>query len=549
MHLNWIAPILLAHAQAIPASLRVSLHIHVTRHYIPRASVPLPPTAALPADPGQADDTWQDYLARRAAEPPRRKSRLMSTMSWATWTGAFDTDGSGHSGAVTRRGSTMAPPSLRPELASNPGQEEQEQEQEQEPKFVWSEGYNDGEIPAAAGAPAMGYVPRMSVRGRASEVPSISALREMDMEHDEKESLGPTDNHDPSPQVRARAPYDLARMQYPPPAATSRRPSSSGPDSPRRASLALPGTGTGPRRKSSTGILLDTPPRRNLSISIEEPTHMASRRRSSVQSGATPPSPGSSRRGSNLPSLPPQYTQTPPRRKSSGLLNVTLPLPIDEDATPPLDSNDKERDDPFSGPSQVPGLTPPATAYLAAPLMIKTSSQHSGISIRSTTGPSTPSTLVPILLSHSHSHSTLNLDSPSSPAGDGGGSGIRTPSLSVQKPDLTQLADEANPSALLEQTFAASSTDRARQSVGLEGIVQWHEGRADLHRVIDEMMAAVAEQRRAQGAKGGGVVDVEACGPRSLLDKTKDVVQGLSSVKAVCNGQTKVVYHAETFGW
>lgn len=514
VHLNWIAPILLAHAQAIPASLRVSLHIHVTRHYIPRASVPLPPTAALPADPGQADDTWQSYLARRAAEPPRRKSRLMSTMSWATWTGAFDTDGQSgtHTGNVTRRGSTMVPASAaRPDA-------EAEAEAEVEPKFVWSEGYNDGEAPAGNAA-ALDRVPRMSLRGRASEAPSFSALRE-----DTDEKAGPTDYDEP--------PISTARTHTP----TTRRPSSVllAPDSPRRGSLALAAAVSGgPRRKSSTGILLDTPPRRNLSISIEEPAHIvAARRRSSVHSGSTPSSPSSSRRGSNLPPVPLYTQQAPVRPRSSGLLNVTLP---DEDPTPPLDTEEKQEDDlfapsPFTSVTMPrPELAAPAPAFLAAPLMIKTSSQHSGISIRSTTGQSTPTSLMPILRS----------DSPFSPASPGG-SGIRTPSLSVQKPDLTQLADEENPSALLEQTFAASSTDRARQSVGLEGIVHWHEGRADLERVIQELMAAVGE---------GGVVNVEACGPRSLLDKTKDVVQELSSVKAVWDGQTKVVYHAETFGW
>lgn len=122
----------------------------------------------------------------------------------------------------------------------------------------------------------------------------------------------------------------------------------------------------------------------------------------------------------------------------------------------------------------------------------------------------------------------------------GGSSGIRTPSLSVQKPDLSLPADLSNPSAILEQAFTASSQDRAKQSIGLEGIVQWHEGRADLYKMIEGMMAAVGK---------GGVVDVEACGPRSLLDKTKDVVKELSDVKAVWNGETKVIYHAETFGW
>lgn len=257
------------------------------------------------------------------------------------------------------------------------------------------------------------------------------------------------------------------------------------------------------------------------------------RRRSSVHSGATPPSPsGSSRRGSTL--APAAYTL--PRRKSSGLLNVTIPAEGDEDASsPPLEELDEK--DPFylppppritdlNNPISVSTLHPPGAAFLAAPMMIKTSSQHSGISVRSASAssPSTPTSFLPILRSHGSSSS-----------------GIATPTLSVAKPpDLTQPADEANPSSILEQTFAASSQERAKQSIGLERIVHWHEGRADLSRTIEEMMHSVAK---------GGTVDVEACGPRSLLDKTKYVVKELSDVKAVWNGETKVIYHAETFGW
>jgi hypothetical protein len=101
-------------------------------------------------------------------------------------------------------------------------------------------------------------------------------------------------------------------------------------------------------------------------------------------------------------------------------------------------------------------------------------------------------------------------------------------------------SDPENPTALLEQAFAESSQERAKQSIGLERVVHWHEGRADLHKAIEEMMVAVGK---------GATVNVEACGPRSLLDKAKDVVKDLSDMKAVWQGETRVVYHAETFGW
>jgi hypothetical protein len=105
---------------------------------------------------------------------------------------------------------------------------------------------------------------------------------------------------------------------------------------------------------------------------------------------------------------------------------------------------------------------------------------------------------------------------------------------------LSMPSDPDNPGQLLEQAFAESSQQRAKQSMGLEQMVFWHEGRADLYKVIEGMMVAVGK---------GGTVNVEACGPRSLLDKTKDVVQELSDLKAVWQGETRVVYHAETFGW
>ena len=467
-------------------------------------------------------------------------------MSWATWTGAFDTDNQNPSGSATRKGSFAVPGMADPTIHKGSILPVTKAEGEEEPKFMWSEGYNDGETPASM---------------------VVKTQKEEEGESTEKVDYDESPQPSPSPIGRIVA---LPRTSF-----------AQMPESPRRASLAPPsplgpralgsiaGSATGSvgggsmhgvRRKSSTGILLDLPARRTKSISIEEPIlpSLVGRRRSSVQSGATPPSPsGSSRRGSthpSLPTLPPVVyhatTNTPARRKSSGLLHVTLPETEAEPDTvtgmigrdglsPPLeDAEIEDKDDPFFLPPPRPFLNnpfpmPTDPGLLSAPIMIKSSSQNSGITIRSTSS-STTASFMPIL---HHTH----LYEPTTPGDGGGSSGIRTPSLSVQKPDLlSQPADPEHPTSILEQAFTASSQQRAKQSIGLEGIVQWHEGRADLFREIEEMMMNVGK---------GGVVDVEACGPRSLLDKTKDVVKDLSDVKAVWNGETKVVYHAETFGW
>jgi hypothetical protein len=515
VHLNWIAPILLAHASGIPSTLKVGLHIHVTRQYIPRPSISLAPTSVLPADPGQADDSWQEYIAKRAAEPPRRQSRLMSTMSWATWTDAFDTDG--QFGPGTRRGSTAVLPGQvsrgsRGSLSENP----EKQDGPLDETFTWATGYNEGETPSNLGH-QNSIIAQSPVRRNASGAPSVGSL--------------PEDLEDQG------AGFDA------PPQASSERTSFSRsiprtsiilPESPRRASLALPSPLNPSSRGGSAGILLATPPKRNMSISIEEPI-IAGRRRSSVHSAGTTSSPGDSRRGSMIPH---SASTAGPRRKSSGLLHVTLP---DIDSPPLEDEKEKEMgmgmgifnilpptpmpDDTAVMEAPAPVLLDDPPAFLEAPLMIKTSSQHSGISIRSISSIGTPTSLSPLINPHFPT---------------GGDSGIATPALSVQKTDLSMPSDPEHPGALLEQAFAESSQQRAKQSMGLEQMVFWHEGRADLYKVIEGMMVSVGK---------GGTVNVEACGPRSLLDKTKDVVQELSDLKAVWQGETRVVYHAETFGW
>lgn len=195
-----------------------------------------------------------------------------------------------------------------------------------------------------------------------------------------------------------------------------------------------------------------------------------------------------------------------------GMFNILPPTPLPDENTAV-----------FQMPA--PAFFDADAAFLEAPLMIKTSSQHSGISIRSISTTGTPTSMDPLIRSHSPGE---------------GSSGIATPALSVQPTDLSMPSDPEHPGALLEQAFAESSQQRAKQSAGLERVVFWHEGRADLHKAIEGMMLSVGK---------GGTVNVEACGPRSLLDKAKDVVQDLSDMEAVWKGETRVIYHAETFGW
>jgi hypothetical protein len=285
---------------------------------------------------------------------------------------------------------------------------------EKEEPFTWAKGYNEGETPDAIVEFNNDFEarPQSPARKQFSGSASFATLPE-DEESDDGSAGSP----------RQRSSFSkLSARSFPMP------------ESPRRASLALPSSPLNPhpRRKSSTGILLATPPKRNMSISIEEPV-MAGRRRSSAHSAGTPSSPGDSRRGSLIP---------PPPRKSSGLLQVTLPTEVE---SPPLDEK-LDTNDIFKlqPPTPMPDdhaavmenpavLETPEPAFLGATLMIKTSSQNSGLSIRSVSSTGTPSTssIVPLLRSHSPIST----------------SGMLTPSLSVQKTDLSMPSDPEHPGA------------------------------------------------------------------------------------------------------
>jgi hypothetical protein len=86
--------------------------------------------------------------------------------------------------------------------------------------------------------------------------------------------------------------------------------------------------------------------------------------------------------------------------------------------------------------------------------------------------------------------------------------------------------------------FADDAKARRRLSIGLDDFIEWHEGRADLRAVIEEMMA-----------ENHGTISVNACGPKSLLESAKGIVRELSSVRRALEGGSCVDFHAETFGW
>lgn len=339
----------------------------------------------------------------------------------------------------------------------------------------------------------------------------------------------------------------------------------------------LSGTGSAPASPSMKSM------KKRLSVSFDEPVKEG-RRKASVQSLASSSILGS-RRGSALTPTLPLYAPSP--RRPSGLLNVIVPVEGDspteeredgmeeaiQDAEAGIDTSAGPRDPrtlstPMAGFSSRtrPPLTPlyigphtramspparspspfsanvggssfgtqPNTSLLMAPVMIKSSSATSGLSVRS--ADSNEPSPIPFL------QRPKFLESPS---------GIRTPTLTLLRNqealesgqadlDLSEPADLNNPEALLEEAFKATKRERESLSEGMETLVHWHEGRADVHAVVTEMMIAMG---------AGGTVDVEACGPISLLEKCKEVVKDLGDVQNVWRGGARVVYHAETFGW
>lgn len=502
LHLSWVSNILLEHVADIPLSLDVSIHIHVTKHYFPQgAASSLPPSALLPTDPhGHPDNGWQEYLAKRVAEPSRRLSRLMSTLSWATWTGAHDR--TAHSGPGTRRGSaavlpvqaaklTPAKKLPKPSHHADPKHAKAKSEDGNAkatviPTFTWSEGYNEHDfVPAPRSERGPGRSRRLG-----SGVPSIEVTSEDEGEMSTQPvSRGRNPFEPVTPPSRSRQlsiclsprmdmngdrlPAALDPAHLPPSISSSRT--------------------TGANQMHFTRPI--TPPpaggrARMTSISIEEPP--IARRKSSVPSFVP-----------SSPSLDVKPASPSIRRPSTLAISVVPEVEADGEAD---DENDTRPTLVAPPPAAVPMQKSTSASSIggagsnhlqlhAAP-MAREGSAQSNLSILTTN--SVLSTL---------------------------GSGALTPALSEHGGGAS---------------FAQEAPQRRRQSVGLERLISWHEGRADLHQSVREMMEDIGK---------GGYLSVDACGPRSLLDSSRECVQSLTSVKQAWEGACCVEYHAETFGW
>ncbi|KAI5452827.1 ferric-chelate reductase Frp1 [Naganishia albida] len=80
--------------------------------------------------------------------------------------------------------------------------------------------------------------------------------------------------------------------------------------------------------------------------------------------------------------------------------------------------------------------------------------------------------------------------------------------------------------------------EKFRLDEGKEGLVHWHQGRANLSQVIDETVG------QAQGS-----VSVNVCGPSTLQNAVRKAVATASSPTKVYNGQAAIEFHCENFGW
>jgi len=549
LHLNWISPILLEHAQDLPPNLNISLHIHVTKHYLPRQSLSLPPTAVLPEDPASENIDWQSYMAKRAAAPPRRRSRLFSTFSWASWTSRGKR---AMSGTWTRRGSEAVLPGAVSGMGSirqlsradtqlqvdlEVGDREKEivtfspPTGEPMPTFTWSEGYGDG-FPSSAG-------PGVPTRARlASEVPSIYIA-----------PLSPP----PPDAIPTFAWGEGYRDGFP---------SSAGPVTPRRSRVAsgVPSIYLAPLDDGD--VKEDTK-----EYNDEEEEENEQERRDSVTSSFSTPPRFGSRRVSEVPRLSNDSDRpaldainsslsTPPRygsrrvsevqRMSSDSDRPILPLHFRQSLSIPHSPTQPRKssitiDEPIHPrrmsiapsalgsrrASSIPSTPKKESILLPSSLDVPTLS----IELQPSDKPSTYLNPTSVEMTQTKSDTSI-LSIPQLP------SGSLTPALS----DLNEIVSPLHPAANPAENFDSTQNLRRRQSIGLETLIHWHEGRADLVEVIKRMMNDV-------GVENGGWVDVSACGPRSLLDTAKGVVRDLSDVRKTLKSGGGVRFSAETFGW
>lgn len=552
LHLSWISSILYSHTHRIPSTLQVSLDIYVTKQYF-RSTDSIAPSvtssghAALPTNPTtQQSSDLAKYLAQHAEDPHarhRRRSRLMSTMSWATFTHAWhrgrDNHGA-HTGPGTRRdtmavvgGASQAAPPMIQVAHSQPVSVDDPTVLARDfakPIFKWSDSFGQEHQPPVDESEAG----RSSSDEQPSSLPASPTTRRRPLPlviNEEENNMGSMHGSPTSPVISIFAPnsrrgssvlmpaIELARDERrrsstaagdsseeshaPFHDRLSNRARSPSPGAPRQSSL---------KRKASTDLLGLRGTRQSLSSGEDGLGDSISRRPSSILrpiplTGQGDPTAGANGRVSPGRRVSIQIDPTHGHRKAS---------------TVGLDPKELVHPTPVHGAGLMVDFAPrTVSSYLVPPshAMVRDGSAGSA-------------------------NSTLSFQSTTSPLG----SGALTPNI-------------ADKEAHHPASFAQESLQRRRQSVGLEGIVHWHEGRADLHAVIEGMIRDITIARGgggaggeagagAEGAKGkGGWLSVSACGPRSLLDTAREKVREVSTVKDVWQGGVAVDFHAETFGW
>ncbi|WWC63559.1 uncharacterized protein I303_106163 [Kwoniella dejecticola CBS 10117] len=665
LHLEWIAPLLRDHVNDLPPDLSINIHVHVTRHLLPKLSLT---HNTLPDIP---NGDFEAYLQQRSTRT-RRRSRFMSTFSWASWTGG-SIFRAGGTEAGTRRGSLMPSESGRSEAAKSeapseasdgskgskgsqnsrrkqqhrlfgsfsssnfggpsknprrsshavsdgesegegPVNRSKEKRRPSIPAFNWTEGYADNTVFGGNNEnPGMQQIKKDSLVPYAvpeaqeleivlKEPTPVDGVRStavmpealtIDTPPEETQrgargSIANNQNRDIGPDEVDPFDYRPPSPTTPPLAALGRRDS--------RGSLAwhrdsfssiqLPAHGTPPRqRQISISDDLPMPRQKRISISEESPISRTGspknvplpQSRSGSLSTSLPGTPNAStyhlgERKRSIPllyglaakrdsihrreSLPLQAAESirPSSPKPSSIL---MPTPQIADRSTPkslLGSSSSERG--LDRPKRPTMLTTVhSSGLLGAPEMSRSSTVSSAASMASFT---TPSPISPV---------QMNLpEEISRPT---------TPSMAFKQ--ITQLTD-TSPGELRKSISVINQIEdpkerrqsmaqgpigmaelelRKKSAEGLEGLVRWHEGRADIKGSIRDIIESVQSHtqlssKEAEGAgveKRGGRVNVSCCGPISLLEAVKDGVKVEMDSKEVWKGGVVVDFHAETFGW
>ncbi|ORY35674.1 ferric reductase like transmembrane component-domain-containing protein [Naematelia encephala] len=557
LHLNWISPLLLAHVNSLPTTLNVDLHVHVTKHYLGRTG-----SMALPNDPSTAPHGWLGYLHREAREPRRRKSRFLSTMSWATFTDAFDLRRDHSSGPSTRRGSvavtssgsgkssinkkssksTGRPNETETEKANN--RESEEQDRMKVPTFAWSEGYGDDVLPVDF---AFQSGQRKS---RASEAPSFHALKEEDIAEQDQD-IAP----DEKIKIRSVEVGQADAEATDGPRVSFETPEHHVP----RVSLEVP-----PRTPSPRARIRDHSGRR---VSIELPERPA---RVSLEVPERAPSPRSRMRDHGGPRGSvdtPERAVSPLSRGVHDWHSPSPRTPLRGPSALAREVEPDEEDSPNSSDGPVTPATPAPVAVRNRALSFASdenshhlrrglsgqSSSPSGSRRGSLLAPmARRSTIINQLSIMLHPDENTSTYSPTQAASQNGT--LPAPILMArEQSDQSILSSGALTPALSERgehtpvstSFPATEPARRRQSIGLEHILHWHEGRADLRAAIEAAVRDIQEHRK----EGGGWLSVSACGPKSLLESARDSVKEASSARDVWAGGVGIEFRAETFGW